>query len=230
MTRSSLVLSIVAILVLRRHAHRRIDRRRWCRAVRSSSRPRVVLASAPAKTNSRIADRVALHLVDGHLSSMSLNELHETATLSRRDLDVGDLAKALEERAKLILGNVARQTTDEDSGIVGIGELIHRLRLTSIVGRHRRLSAHLGLTHLLVHLRRIAHWSTHHRVHATRSTLVLGCSSADAHRSIATVDALHLFESTPLVLLIGEAHEAVATRHAGKGISHDLRRLAGWES
>ena len=164
---------------------------------------------------------------------MTLNKLDEAAALARWDLDVGDLAKALEERAKFILGDIARQTTDEDRGVVRIRELIHRLRLTSIVGRHGRLSAHLLthlLTHLLVHLRRIAHRSAHHRVHATWSALILGCGSADAHRSVATIDTLHLTQSTLLVLFVGEAHEAVAARHAGEGVGHDLGRLAGWES
>jgi hypothetical protein len=67
-------------------------------------------------------------LIDGHLSGVALDKLNETAALSWRDLDVGNLAKALEERAKLVLGNITGQATDEDGGVVRIGELIHRLR------------------------------------------------------------------------------------------------------
>ena len=56
--------------------------------------------------------------------------------------------------------------------------------------------------------------------------LVLGSGSADAHRSITAVNALHLGESTLLVCLIGEANETVATRHAADGVGHDLGGLA----
>jgi hypothetical protein len=56
---------------------------------------------------------------------MAVDKLNETAALARRNLDVGDLAKALEEGTQLILGNVAGQTTNEDRGVVGVGELVH---------------------------------------------------------------------------------------------------------
>jgi hypothetical protein len=36
-------------------------------------------------------------LVDGHLSRVAVDELDETAALARRNLDVGDFTKALEE-------------------------------------------------------------------------------------------------------------------------------------
>lgn len=88
---------------------------------------RVVLAAAPREANARVADGVALHLVDGHLSSMAVNELHEAAALARGDLDVGDLAESLEEGAELVLGNVPGQATDEDRGVVRVSELVHGL-------------------------------------------------------------------------------------------------------
>ena len=96
------------------------------RAVRSTH-TRVVLGATPGETDARVTNRVTLHLIDGHLGRMAMDELHEAAALAGRDLDVGDLAKALEERAKLVLGDVARQTADEHSRVVGIGELIHGL-------------------------------------------------------------------------------------------------------
>jgi hypothetical protein len=84
--------------VRRGHAHTRTEDR-WgrSRAVRSASRARVVLGAAPAEAHARVANGVALHLVDGHLSGMTLHELDETASLAWGDLDVGNLAKALEE-------------------------------------------------------------------------------------------------------------------------------------
>ncbi len=87
----------------------------------------IVLGATPRQTNPRVTDRVTLHLVDCHFGRMAMDELHEAAALAGGDLDVGDLAKALEEGAKLVLGDVARQTADEDSRVVGISELIHGL-------------------------------------------------------------------------------------------------------
>jgi hypothetical protein len=58
---------------------------------------------------------------------MTMHELNEAATLSRRDLDVSNFAESLEKRAKLVLSNVARETTNEDGGVVRVGELIHGL-------------------------------------------------------------------------------------------------------
>jgi len=87
----------VAVRVVRRHAHGGVDWRWRRRAVGGASGARVVLRAAPAQTDTRVTNGVALHLVDGHLSSVALNKLDEAAALSWRDLDVGDLAEALEE-------------------------------------------------------------------------------------------------------------------------------------
>lgn len=91
--------SEVAVVLRRWHSHGWVDwwGRSW--AIRSASGSRVVLTPTPAEADARVADRVALHLVDGHLSGVALNELDEATTLSRWNLDVGDLAKTLEERA-----------------------------------------------------------------------------------------------------------------------------------
>jgi hypothetical protein len=94
---------------------------------------RVVLAAAPREANARVADRVSLHLVDGHLGRVAVNELNETAALARGDLDVGDLAESLEERTELILRDIAGQATDEDRGVVRVSELVHGLH--GLVGR-----------------------------------------------------------------------------------------------
>lgn len=94
--------------VLGSHAHARaIDWWRRCRAVGSTSGPGVVLRTTPAEADARVADGVALHLVDGHLRRVTLHELDETASLAWWDLDVGDLAEALEEGAELVLGDIA---------------------------------------------------------------------------------------------------------------------------
>jgi len=133
---------------------------------------------------------------------MALNELNKTAALSWRNLDVGDLAKALEERAKFVLGNVARESTNKDSGVVGVGELVHRLRLSGERRHWVWLHSWVSTTHHWVH----SHW--------WRSSLVLVLWSrgADAHWAVATVDALHLGKSALLVALVGEANEAVSAR------------------
>lgn len=96
---------------------------RRCRTV-GSTYTGVVLRTAPRQTDTGVANRISLHLVDRHLSGVTVDELDKTTALSGRDLDVGDLAEALEERAELVLSDVARQTTDEDSGVVGVGELV----------------------------------------------------------------------------------------------------------
>lgn len=110
-----------------RHASgSKIVRRGRGRAIRSAY-TRVVLRTAPREADARITDRVTLHLINCHLRGVAMDELDKTAALSRRDLDVGDFTKALEERAKLVFSDVAGETTDEDGGVVRVGELIHGL-------------------------------------------------------------------------------------------------------
>lgn len=104
--------------------HSHVVRRGRSGTVRGAD-ARVVLRSTPAQANTGVANRITLHLVDSHLSSVSVDELNETATLARGDLDVGDFTKALEERAQLVLGNVTGKTTDKDGRVVGVGELVH---------------------------------------------------------------------------------------------------------
>ncbi|KAI6750842.1 hypothetical protein HG530_014292 [Fusarium avenaceum] len=59
---------------------------------------------------------------------------------------------------------------------------------------------------------------------------VLGSSGRDAHRSVATVNALHLDESALLVVLVREANETVAAALARHSVGHDLCRLARGET
>ena len=153
---------------------------------------------------------------------MTLHELHETTSLSRGDLDVGDLSEALEEGSQLVLGHVARQTSDEDGGVVGIGELVHGLgRAVVAEGRgsaHRVHSwSHTAATHGAGH---------GHASWAATTSLVLGSGSGDPHGAVSAVHALHLGESALLVALVGKADEAVSTRHARDGVGHDLGGLA----
>lgn len=207
-----------------RHTHVRVDRGRRSWTVRSSRRPGVVLRPAPAQANPRVPDRITLHLVDGHLSRMSLDELDESTALSRWDLDVSDFAKALEERAELILGDVAGETTNKYSGVVGVSELVHRLRSTVVA--HRRTATHGRWVH--------PSWGTTswhtHRSWSSTGTLVLRSCGRDAHRTVAAVDTLHLAQSTLLVILIGEANETISTGHSADGIGHDLRGFARREA
>lgn len=219
--------SKVSIRVGWRHAHALVLRWWWSRAVRGSSWTRVVLGASPGETDTGVSDGVTLHLVDGHLGGVALDELDEAAALSGWDLDVGDLSEALEEGAELVLSDVARQATDEDGGVVGVGELVHWLRSAVVADRGSTHGVHAG-GHVA------AHGGTGHTAHGTRwsttARLVLGGCGGDSHGAVATVDTLHLGESTLLVALIREANETVSTGHAGDGVSHDLGRLARWES
>lgn len=154
---------------------------------------------------------------------MALDKLNETTAFARWNLDIGNFPETLEERTQLILGDIARQASNENGSVVWVGELVHGLRalLLSIV-RHRR-SSHWWVTH----------WSPRHghvgpATH--RQSLVLGSCSGDAHGPIAAVNALHLGESTLLIALVGEANETVAAGHARKRIGHDLCRLARRET
>jgi hypothetical protein len=210
-----------AILVGWGHAHGGVHGRwRGSRAVGAAGRAGVVLGAAPAQADTRVTDGVSLHLVDSHLSGVALDELDETAALSRGDLDVGNLAESLEERAELILGDVARETTNEDSGVVGVGELVHGLGST--------VEGHGRATHGRVHASGAGH--THTTTVANTGALVLRGSGGDTHGAVATVDTLHLSKGALLVVLVGETDEPVATGHAADGVGHDLGGLARGEA
>lgn len=203
-----------------RHAHARVDRRRRSGAIRRTSRTRVILATTPAQANSGVTDGIALHLIDSHLSSMSLHELHETTALAGRDLDVCDLAEALEERTELVLGDVTRETADKDGGVVGIGELVHGLGGGGV-------EADWGSAHGGVHGTAGAHAGS---TASAAGALVLRGSGGDAHGAVAAVDTLHFGEGALLVCLVGEADETVAAGHAGDVVGHDLGGLDGGEA
>jgi hypothetical protein len=135
-------------------------RRRRSRAVRSSD-ARVVLRSAPAESDPGVANGVALHLVDGHLGGVAVDKLDKAAALSGGNLDVGDLAESLEERAELVLRHISREAADEHGGVVGIRELVHlggRVEVTTsssstatAVGERLHSSPHLLLRHATTH-------------------------------------------------------------------------------
>lgn len=141
-----------------RHAH--VVRRRRSRAVGSAD-SRVVLRSAPAESHSRVANGVALHLVDGHLGGVAVDKLDEAAALARRDLDVGDFSESLEERSKFVLRDIAGKAADENSCVIRIGELVHlsswveAATSTGIaaVGKSLNSSPHLLLRHTAAHHR-----------------------------------------------------------------------------
>lgn len=202
-----------AVLGCRGHAHRRVDGRGWGRAVRCTGGARVVLRATPAKPNPRIANGIALHLIDGHFGRMALHKLYETTALARGDLDVSDFTKSLEERTELIFCNVAGKTANKDRGVVRIRELVH--------GRGA-VVAHGGSSHGWIHARS----RTHGRRTQEAWTFVLGCSRRNAHGTVAAVNALHLSEGTLLVRLVGKADKTVATRQTADVVGHDLSRLA----
>jgi hypothetical protein len=218
--------AVVARSAVAGHVH--VVRRRGSRAV-GSANTRVVLRSTPAETDTGVTDRVALHLVDGHLGSMAVDELDETAALARWYLDIGDFAEALEEWSKLVLGDVSGKTTDKDGGVVGVSELVHlgsRVEASVRETLHTTIVPHLLLGH-----------ARHHRAAmlvslATETVVatVLGGSSRDSHGSVTAVDSLHLNESALLVVLVREANETVAAALTAHGIGHDLGRLARGET
>ena len=53
---------------------------------REYQRSGIVLRSTPGETDARIADGIALHLIDCHLSGVALDELNEATALSGRIL------------------------------------------------------------------------------------------------------------------------------------------------
>jgi len=147
---------------MRTHA---VVRRRRGGPIRGTD-ARVVLGAAPGEPDARVADGIALHLIDSHLGSVAMNELDEAAALARRDLDIGDVSKALEEGAKLVFRDIARQAADEDRGVVGVRELVHWL------GGHR---VEVGLVVIRRHVAPGAHLVRNRGVghHLARTTLIL---------------------------------------------------------
>ncbi len=132
-----------------RHSH--VVRRRGGGTV-GGTNAGVVLRAAPAQADARVADGVALHLVDGHLGRMAVDKLDKATALARRNLDVGDFTESLEEGAQLVFGDVARETTDEDGRVVGVGELVHlRGRVVAAVGEALHAVPHGLLRHAAAH-------------------------------------------------------------------------------
>lgn len=156
---------------------------------------------------------------------MSLNELDEAASLAWGDLDVGNLTKALEEGAELVLGNVSREAANEDGRVVRVGELVHGLRGTIVAAA--ATAAHGGRAHRVHAERTPALRHAHAARPARATTLVLGSRGGDAHRAIAAVHALHFAQRVLLVLFAAEAHETITARHSADGVGHDLGGLAG---
>jgi len=198
-------------LVLRGEGHVGVDGRGGRRSVGRSCGSGVVLGSTPGKTDARVADGVALHLIDGHFRSVTLHELDEPAAFAGRDFNVGYLAESLEEGTKFILSDVAAQSANKNGSVVGVGELVHGLRL-AVVSQGQ---AHGGHHHAVV---------GHDRLGVA---VVLGNSSADTHGTVSTIDALHLRQCTVPLSFITETDESVSAGLARHGIRHDLGRLAG---
>ena len=199
-----------AELVLRGQAHAGVNG--WCRSgtIRSSSRARVVLRSTPGETDTRVSDRITLHLVDRHLCRVALHKLNKTATFAGGNLDISNFAKALEEGTEFVFRHITTQSTHKHSRIVRIRELIHGLRAAVVSERQ-------------------SHGSHHHSVvghDGLGIAIVLGDGGADSHRSVSAVDSLHFGQSAVSFRFIAESHKAVTTGLAGHGIGHDLGGLA----
>lgn len=190
--------SEIAVRMRRRHTHRWIHRWRRRRTVWGAGRTRVVLATSPAETDPRVANGIALHLVDGHFCCVTLDELNKSATLPRRNLDVGNLSKALEKGAELILSDIPRESSNEDCGVVWVGELIHWLRLAIV--SDRRTSHIVHATHWC------SSWATRtwhaHTSWPSTAGLVFRCCRGNAHGSVAAVNPLHFLQCALLVTLV----------------------------
>jgi hypothetical protein len=132
--------------LMRRHSSSHVMGRRRSRTIRGTY-SRVVLRPTPGKTNTRISNGIALHLIDSHLSGMTMDKLDKATALARRNLDIGDLSEALEERTKFIFRDVAREATDEDRGVVRIRELVHRLDRVEVAAAVVVVRRHTPSTH-----------------------------------------------------------------------------------
>jgi hypothetical protein len=182
---------------------------------------------------------------------MSVHELDEAASLAGRNLHVGNLAEPLEERSELILGHIARKTSDENRSVVRVGKLVHlrggvEATASAIRGRERP-GPHVLLRNVVHHGRGrmvtgesmgagATFVSTCNRKHPDggrrlpmANLPVLGGGCRDPHRTTAAVDSLHFHQGTLLVSLLGEADKSVTPALARYGIRHDLGRLAAGE-
>jgi hypothetical protein len=163
---------------------------------------------------------------------MAVDKLHETATLARRDFDVGDFSEPLEKRTKFILRDVSGEAADENSRVVGVGKLVHRLDWgvrgsLAVVGRRGTPHGATGMA------RNRRHHGVRSGVTMAMAILVrtgLRSRRRDTHGAIAAINTLHLNQGTLLVLLIRETDESIAARLAGHRVRHDLRRLARGEA
>lgn len=146
---------------------------------------------------------------------MPLHKLDKATPFPRRNLDVCDLSKPLEKRAEFVLSDIPREPPNEYSCIVRVSKLIHRLRSTIISDRRS--------THR-IHSNRARHTS--------RSTacLIFGGRSGYAHRSVATINTLHLCQSSLLIHFVRKTNETVPSRHSAHRISHNLSGLARGKS
>lgn len=166
---TKVVRTVRARTTVRRHA---VMRRRRSRTVRSTH-ARVVLRAAPRKADARVPNRISLHLIDRHLGGVTVDKLNEATALSGRDLDVGNFAKSLEEGTQLVLRDIARQSTDKDSSVIRVSELVHRslshasTRVTAAATTIERSRLRHAPTHASLH------WVRHHLAMATTVVGVL---------------------------------------------------------
>jgi hypothetical protein len=180
---------------------------------------------------------------------MTVNKLNEAASLSRRNLDVGNLAKPLEEGPQLVLCNVTGESPDKNSGVVRISELVHLHRtegsctlaavaITGLLLLRRLLLllllhpviSHRAIVMLHSRLRSRHHLRTSKLVELATTALmttILRSSWRDAHGSVSTIDALHLIQCLTLVFFVTETNKSVAPRLSCLLVCHDLGRLAG---
>ncbi len=214
--------SEIAVRVRRRHANRWVNRRRRRRTVWGAGRTRIVLAPSPTETDPRITNGIALHLVDGHLCCVTLNELNKSASFPGRNLDVGNFSKALKKGAELVLRNIPRKPSNKDGGVVWISKLVHWLRLAIISDRR------------IPHIIHAAHWCSSwatrtwhtHASWPSTTGFILWCCGGYSHRSVAAVDPLHFLQCALLITFVREANKTVTAGHSADWICHNLGGFA----
>jgi hypothetical protein len=71
-----------------------------------------------------------------------LKELDEATAFTGRDLNVNNLAEALEKKAKFVFSNVSKESSNEDSSVVWISKLVHWPRSPIVAHRKNTHGVH----------------------------------------------------------------------------------------
>lgn len=134
-----------------------------------------------------------------------MHKLHESTALARGNLDISDLAEALEEGTELVLSDVSREATDEDGSVVWISELVH-LTTRHLTTGHLATRLHASVTLVRVE------WSW--LLHAPANRL----HGISHHRTAVTA-------TIEGVLVASVAQFKISLRLTARGIAGDERKI-----